>query len=80
MCDYIGCDNEPIYYDSMEDLVCEDCKQREIYEYKDATEDEFELIKPKPSTVIIIGSSNDVPIKKSFWRSFFKLFRRKGKL
>ena len=44
MCDIVGCDQEPEYYDDQDNKMCEDCVNREMSESGTRYED-YELIK-----------------------------------
>ncbi|MAF43457.1 MAG: hypothetical protein CMI54_04710 [Parcubacteria group bacterium] len=47
-CEYEHCQNKAAYIDYTDSLVCAECMNREVLEYKLATFDEYESL-PNPS-------------------------------
>lgn len=45
-CCYQGCENQASYY-YLDDPICEDCFQREVYEYGESEEDFEPIIRSK---------------------------------
>ena len=67
MCNVVGCDQKGIYYDEMDNKLCEDCKMQEMREQYTSEED-YELIKVsnKATALAALEGKKEIKCKLNF--------------